>query len=71
MITQNPMPKKRKQQKINLELKKKIPESNLNSEDNRKLCYHCKNGLETIYDYIADDIKIRVNVNSMSMVISI
>ena len=29
------------------------------SEENRKLYNHYKNNLETIYDYIADGIKIR------------
>ena len=30
----------------------------LNSEENRKVYNHYKNDLDTIYDYIADDIKI-------------
>ena len=51
--------KKRKKQRINLELKLKNPENNLNSEEKRKLYNDCKNDLETIYDFIADGIKIR------------
>ena len=50
---------KRKKQRISLDLKLKNLESNLNSEENRKLYNHYKNDLETIYDYIADGIKIR------------
>ena len=53
--------------KINLELKLKNIVTNLNSEENRKLYNHCKIDLETIYDYIADDIKVRPNVNGMNM----
>ena len=34
-------------------------ENNLTSEENRKLYNHCNNELETAYDYIADDIRIR------------
>ena len=49
----------RKQQKINLEQKLKNLENNLTSEENRKLYNHYKNELETIYDHIADGIKIR------------
>ena len=51
--------KKRKKQIINLELKLKNLENNLNSEEKRKLYNHCKNDLETIYDFIAACIKIR------------
>ena len=58
MITQKPLQKKEKQ-RINLELKLKNLESNLKSEENRKLYNYCKNDLETIYDCIADGIKIR------------
>ena len=34
-------------------------ENNLTYEEKRKLCYPCKNELETIYGHIADGIKIR------------
>ena len=50
--------KKREKQRIHLELKLKNLESNLNSEENRKLYNHYKKDLETIYDYIVDGIKI-------------
>ena len=36
---------------IKLELKFKNLEKNLNYSGNRKLYNHCKNGLQTIYDY--------------------
>ena len=49
----------RKQQKIDLEQKLKNLENNLTSEQNRKLYNHYKNKLETIYDHIADGIRIR------------
>ena len=49
----------RKQHKIDLEQKLKNFEKNLTSEENRKLYNHYKSELETIYDHIADDIKIR------------
>ena len=49
----------RKQHKIDLEHKLKNLENNLTSEENRKLYNHYKNELETIYDHIADGIKIR------------
>ena len=48
-----------KQQKINLEQNLKILENNLTSEENRKLYSDYKNELETIYDPIADGIRIR------------
>ena len=53
------IPKKGNKQRINLALKLKNLESNLNSEENRKVYNHYKNDLETIHDYIADGIKIR------------
>ena len=40
--------KKRKKQRINLELKLKNLDSNLNSRENRKLYNHYKNALETM-----------------------
>ena len=40
--------KKRKKQRINLELKLKNLDSNLNSRENRKLYSHYKNALETM-----------------------
>ena len=49
----------RKQHKIDLEQKLKNLESNLTSKENRKLYNHYKNELETIYDDIAEGIKIR------------
>ena len=49
----------RKYQRINLEEKLKDIENNLTSEENRKLYSHYKNELETIYDHIADGIRIR------------
>ena len=59
--------KKEKMQTINLELKLKHLENNSDSEENRKLYNYCKNDLETIYDYIADDIKIRNKLSGMNM----
>ena len=58
LITQKLLLKKREKQRIHLELKLKNLESNLNSEENRKLYNHYKKDLETIYDYIVDGIKI-------------
>ena len=49
----------RKQQKINLEQKPKNLDNNFTSEENRKLYNHYKNESETIYDHIADGIRIR------------
>ena len=49
----------RKQHKIDLEYKLKNLNNNLTSEENRKLYNNYKNELETIYDHIADGIKIR------------
>ena len=49
----------RKQHKIDLEQKLKNLDSNLTFEENRKLYNHYKNKLETIYDQIADGIRIR------------
>ena len=56
-----------KQQRINLEQELKNLE-NKTSEQNRKLYSQIKNKLETIYDHIADGIRIRSKcVNGMSM----
>ena len=49
----------RKQHKIDLEQKLKNLENNWTSEENRKLYNHYKNKLETIYDHIANGIRIR------------
>ena len=49
----------RKQHKIDLEQKLKNLENNWTSEENRKLYNHYKNELETIYDHIANGIRIR------------
>ena len=49
--------KRKKKQRINLELILKNLESNLNSEENRKLYNHYNNDLETIFDHIVDGIK--------------
>ena len=57
----------KEQHRINLELKLKNIESNLNSEENRTLFNRCNNDLETTYGYIADGIKTRSNMNGMSM----
>ena len=48
MIIQKTLLKKRKKQRINLELKLKNLDSNLNSRENRKLYNHYKNDLETM-----------------------
>ena len=39
----------------------------MTSEENRKLYSHYKNELKTIYDDIADDIRIKSNCACMSM----
>ena len=49
----------RKQHKIDLEHKLKNLGNNLISEENRKLYNYCKTQLETIYEHIAGNIKIR------------
>ena len=48
----------RKKHKIDLEQKLKNLENNLNSEENKKFYNHYKNQLDTIYDHIADVIRI-------------
>ena len=51
---------KKEKNRINSELKLKNLQTNLNSEENRKLLYnHCKNDSESIYDYITDEIKVK------------
>ena len=49
----------RKQYEIDLQHKLKNPENNLTSKENRKLYHHYKNEIESIYDYIADGIKMK------------
>ena len=49
--------RRKKKQRINLELILKNLENNLNSEENRKLYNHYNNDLETIFDHIVNGIK--------------
>ena len=49
----------KKQHNIGLEHRLKNLENNLTSEENRKLYDHYKNELKTIYDHIANVIKVR------------
>ena len=51
----------RKQQRINLKQELKTLESNLTSEESRKLYSHYRNKLETIDGHIVDGIGIKNN----------
>lgn len=51
-----------KQQKIALENKLKQLECNLNNDENLKLYHNPKNELESIYDHIAEGIRIRSRI---------